>query len=80
MFGLRSSQHWTFTGFLVVLLQPIVLYLLAALVFTESGSDNALNLHADRPVSTAALFRSYSRASRTAAQLRPLGWKGRRSR
>ena len=45
MFGLRSFQNWTFFAFLLVLLQPIVLYLLSALVLPEAGSETALNLH-----------------------------------
>jgi len=44
MFGLRSFQNWTFVSFLLVLLQPIVLYLLSALVLPDPGSETALNL------------------------------------
>src|SRR5262245_33189052 len=38
LFGLRSFQHWSFLAFVVVLLQPIVLYLLAALVVPSESA------------------------------------------
>src|SRR6185503_20721988 len=46
MFGLRALGAWSFLAFGMVLLQPIVLYLLAALVLPEAGSENALDLRA----------------------------------
>ena len=39
MFGLRAHNTWTFLQFAVVLAQPILLYLLAALVFPSAGAD-----------------------------------------
>jgi hypothetical protein len=39
MFGLRQHREWDFLGFLVVLLQPILLYLLSALVFPDWGAQ-----------------------------------------
>ena len=39
MFGLRNRSDWTFGAFLIVLLQPAVLYLMSALVLPDfSGS------------------------------------------
>jgi len=35
MFGLRNYREWNFLAFLIVLLQPIVLYLLAALILSN---------------------------------------------
>jgi hypothetical protein len=35
MFGLRNYHEWNFFAFLIVLLQPIVLYLLAALILSD---------------------------------------------
>jgi len=35
MFGLRNERDWTFGKFLLVLLQPAVLYLMAALTLPE---------------------------------------------
>jgi hypothetical protein len=39
MFGLRTLRSWTFFGFSLVLLQPIVLYLLAALALPDASSE-----------------------------------------
>ena len=36
MFGLREIQHWSFEAFLVVLMQPVLLYLMSALILPES--------------------------------------------
>ena len=41
MFGLRAYQGWTFGGFLVVLVQPSLLYLLAVLVFPPGIGESA---------------------------------------
>lgn len=51
MFGLRYWQDWSFLQFLMVLLQPIVLYLLAKLIFPTSGSRLSLreNFYLQRP-------------------------------
>jgi hypothetical protein len=38
MFGLRNNTDWTFLEFCVVLLQPITLYLMAALVLPGAGA------------------------------------------
>ncbi len=51
MFGLRAHQGWTFGAFLMVLLQPLVLYLLAALALPTdfgSGSPVDLRVHYER--------------------------------
>ncbi|MEP6620652.1 MAG: hypothetical protein ABJE47_15110 [bacterium] len=47
MFGLRSYQQWSFVAFLVVLLQPIILYLLAALALPDVSLENAGDLRAN---------------------------------
>ncbi|MEP6730930.1 MAG: hypothetical protein ABJE10_09840 [bacterium] len=47
MFGLRQVRRWTFVEFLVVLLQPIVLYLLAALALPEATTDDTVDLRAN---------------------------------
>jgi len=39
MFGLRGQEHWTFLQFVIVLLQPILLFLLAVLAFPTSASE-----------------------------------------
>jgi hypothetical protein len=47
MFGLRAHEGWTFGAFLIVLLQPLVLYLLAALVLpADFGGAAPLDLRA----------------------------------
>jgi hypothetical protein len=51
MFGLRHFEDWSFLQFLLVLLQPIILYLLAYLVFPLSAStlDLRANFELQRP-------------------------------
>jgi len=44
MFGMRAYQGWTFGAFLLVLLQPAVLYLLAALVLPTDFTSDAIDL------------------------------------
>jgi hypothetical protein len=44
MFGLRAVPTWTFLVFVLVLLQPIVLYLLSALALPDASSETAGNL------------------------------------
>jgi hypothetical protein len=46
MFGLRNVTDWTFAQFFVVLLQPIVLSLLAALVLPDINADAHADLRA----------------------------------
>src|SRR5262245_34390640 len=46
MFGLRAFQRWSFMAFALVLLQPIVLFLLAALVLPSETTDS-IDLHAN---------------------------------
>ena len=47
MFGMRDHEGWTFLDFLVVLLQPITLYLLAALALptASAGAPTDLRTH-----------------------------------
>lgn len=44
MFGLRQIEHWTFVGFTVTLMQPIMLFLLSALVLPDFDRDEAPDL------------------------------------
>jgi len=44
MFGLRDYREWNFLAFLILLLQPIVLYLLAALILPDSTSASRIDL------------------------------------
>jgi len=42
MFGLRNHKEWDFLAFLVVLLQPILLYLLSALVLPDLTAQTSV--------------------------------------
>ncbi len=44
MFGMRQHVRWTFLQFAIVLLQTILLYLLAALVIPDVGSEKDVDL------------------------------------
>jgi hypothetical protein len=44
MFGLRRHVGWTFPAFLVVLLQTVTLYMMAALVLPESVDERGVDL------------------------------------
>jgi hypothetical protein len=44
MFGLRNYSEWNFLAYLIVLLQPIVLYLLAALILPDFTSASRIDL------------------------------------
>ena len=46
LFGLRYHDGWTFLTFLVVLLQPIALYLLAAVILPTTGPGVSVDLRA----------------------------------
>jgi hypothetical protein len=46
MFGLRLLSRWTFPTFVLVLLQPIILFLLTALVLPEQPPGSAVDLKA----------------------------------
>lgn len=41
MFGLRQVARWSFEGFLVVLMQPVLLYLMSALILPEASDSEA---------------------------------------
>jgi hypothetical protein len=47
MFGLRTLSSWSFLAFLLVLLQPVVLFLLAALILPDGGSETSRDLRAN---------------------------------
>jgi len=44
MFGLRDTRNWTFAGFAVVLLQTILQYMLAAIVFPDFFGPERVDL------------------------------------
>ena len=44
MFGLRNHEPWTFVAFLVVLLQPVVLFLLTVLVLPAVPPERSVDL------------------------------------
>jgi len=44
MFGMRAHGSWTFVQFALVLLQAILLYMLAALVFPDVAADHTVDL------------------------------------
>ena len=46
MFGLRDHTGWTFLAFAVVLLQTVLMYLIAGLVFPDIRDDRAVDLRA----------------------------------
>lgn len=46
MFGFRDYREWNFLAFLIVLLQPIVLYLLAALILPDFTPESRMDLKA----------------------------------
>jgi hypothetical protein len=45
MFGLREHRNWNFFAFLVVLVQPVALYLLAVLAFPHSIVEGTADMH-----------------------------------
>src|SRR5260221_10778421 len=47
MFGLRRVGHWSFAEFLIVLMQPVLLYLMTALIRPDRQEAGALDLKAD---------------------------------
>lgn len=47
LFGLRAVSRWTFGGFALVLVQPVILYHLATLVLPDWGSDTEPDLRAN---------------------------------
>ena len=47
MFGLRNHVRWSFAQFFVVLMQPLVLSLLAALVLPDIGAETRADLRAN---------------------------------
>ena len=46
MFGLRRVGHWSFAEFLIVLMQPVLLYLMTALIQPRRDETGALDLKA----------------------------------
>lgn len=46
MFTLRSVEQWSFAAFLIVLLQPVAIFMMAALIVPQTGG-RAINLEND---------------------------------
>jgi hypothetical protein len=44
LFALRWSHHWTFGSFLVVLMQPVTVYLMAAFITPDLSGEGAVDL------------------------------------
>jgi hypothetical protein len=47
MFTLRTVERWSFAAFLIVLLQPVAIFMMAALIVPRSMSDRAVDLRED---------------------------------
>jgi hypothetical protein len=47
MFGLRAIQHWTIVEFLVVLTQPVFLYLASAMLVPDFAGVETIDLRAE---------------------------------
>lgn len=46
MYELRHIPHWTFPSFIVVLVQPVLLFLLSALALPDARDEDAMDLRA----------------------------------
>ena len=46
LFSLRTHVIWQFSGFLVVLMQPVILFLVTAVITPESPRDESIDLRA----------------------------------
>jgi hypothetical protein len=44
MFGMQERREWTFGAFMLVLIQPVLLFFLAALIWPDFDRDEALDL------------------------------------
>lgn len=47
MFTLRTIQQWSFAAFLIVLLQPIAIFMMAALIVPRTASGQTVDLRDD---------------------------------
>lgn len=47
MFTLRTIEHWSFAAFLIVLLQPVAIYMMAALIVPRMASGQVTELRND---------------------------------
>ena len=47
MFGMQERREWSFAAFMLVLIQPILLFFLSALVWPDFDRDEALDLRAN---------------------------------
>jgi hypothetical protein len=46
LFGLRGMTHWTFAQFLIVLMQPVAVYMMAAFITPDFSGDGPIDLRA----------------------------------
>ncbi|MGH6872964.1 MAG: hypothetical protein ACREHE_15815 [Rhizomicrobium sp.] len=46
LFGLHDARRWTFAMFLIVLMQPVGVYLMAAFITPDTSGERALDLRA----------------------------------
>ena len=44
LFVLRETRHWTFASFLVVLMQPVAVYLMAAFITPDTSGEKPVDL------------------------------------
>ena len=44
MFGMREVEHWTFASFLIVLMQTVTVYLMAAFITPDLSGDGHIDL------------------------------------
>lgn len=47
MFALRSVEQWTFAAFMIVLLQPVAIFMMAALIVPRTIDGEPINLRED---------------------------------
>ena len=61
-FGLVGRQSWTFLAFAMILVQAVIIFLLAAVIFPRSASDETIDLkrhYLDRRVAIYAIAAAY---------------------
>ncbi len=47
LFGLRYYRHWTFTGFLLVLAQPVLLFVMTMLMVPDFAGERRIDLRTE---------------------------------
>ena len=56
MFGMQQRKEWTFALFMLVLIQPVLLFFLSALIWPDFDRDEALDLKANYYAQTRWFF------------------------